>query len=340
MVVLYHGLYWSGAVSSNRVGTLLIKASVVGWLGVNLFFVLSGFLITGILLDSKGRPAYYRRFYQRRVVRILPAYLVTIAVLLPLHFLTVGSALIALVFLTNYDIFPVVGHYGAFWSLSVEEQFYLFWPLLVAKVSVRVLTFVAIALCIVEPILRWLSASGTVHLGDTHTSTLLIADNLALGALIGIFTRSRFGSIKNGRRLGITMILAGIAIMAAGIPFDIFHRTNRLGAAFQTLPWNVLFAGIVVFLLALQSPVFGSLWTAPLRFLGYISYGLYLYHLIIYFRVYDVLVRHISNASLRISLQGAFARLFLAGALSIFISWLSRKYFEEYFLRLKSGSTS
>jgi peptidoglycan/LPS O-acetylase OafA/YrhL len=86
--------------------------------------------------------------------------------------------------------------------------------------------------------------------------------------------------------------------------------------------------------------VFGSLWTAPLRFLGYISYGLYLYHLIIYFRVYDVLVRHISNASLRISLQGAFARLFLAGALSIFISWLSRKYFEEYFLRLKSGSTS
>ncbi len=95
------------------------------------------------------------------------------------------------------------------------------------------------------------------------------------------------------------MIFAGLVIMAAGIPFDIFHRSTRLGAAFQTLPWNILFAGIVALLLALQKPVFSSLWTAPLRFLGYISYGLYLYHLIIYFSVYDVLVRQIGSASLR-----------------------------------------
>ena len=78
VVVLYHGLYWSGAVSTSRIGTLFIKASVFGWLGVNLFFVLSGFLISGILLDSKGRSNFYRRFYLRRVFRILPAYWATI----------------------------------------------------------------------------------------------------------------------------------------------------------------------------------------------------------------------------------------------------------------------
>src|ERR1700744_1028317 len=78
-VVLYHGLYWDGGHTTSKIMKLIVKASVFGWLGVNLFFVLSGFLITGILLDTKGRPDYYRRFYLRRVQRILPAYLATIA---------------------------------------------------------------------------------------------------------------------------------------------------------------------------------------------------------------------------------------------------------------------
>src|SRR6184192_54282 len=70
-VLLYHGLYWSLGSSPNPLFNAVIKSTVVGWLGVNLFFVLSGFLITGILIDSKGKPSYYRRFYLRRVLRIL-----------------------------------------------------------------------------------------------------------------------------------------------------------------------------------------------------------------------------------------------------------------------------
>lgn len=337
-VVLHHGLFWSGAVSSNRIGILIIKASVVGWLGVNLFFVLSGFLISGILLDTKGRHSYYRRFYLRRVVRILPAYLVTIAVLVGLHYLTLGSTVVALLFLTNYEIFPVVGSYGPFWSLAVEEQFYLFWPMLVSKMSVRGLTVFSVGLCLIEPLLRWLSASGHVHLGDVHASTYLIADNLAIGALAAVFVRSRYGSRKNGLRLGLAMILAGITILVLGIPFGILHRTNNFGAALQTVPWNIIFAGVVLTLLALQSPLFSGIWTAPLRFLGYISYGLYLYHLIVFFDVYDKLVRHIANPALRTNLQGSFTRLVLAGALAVFVAWISRRFFEEYFLRLKNGS--
>src|SRR5260370_27488468 len=194
MVFLYHALYWSNVVTSSRIGNLIIKASVIGWLGVTLFFVLSGCLISGILLDTKGHPSYSRRFYLRRVVRILPAYFVTIVVLLAFHSLTFGSTIVALLFLANYQIFPVVGGYGPFWSLSVEEQFYLIWPMLVAKVSVRSLTLISLGLCLAEPLLRWLSASGRVPLGDIHNSTYLIADNLAMGALAAIFARSRYGS--------------------------------------------------------------------------------------------------------------------------------------------------
>jgi peptidoglycan/LPS O-acetylase OafA/YrhL len=339
MVVTYHGLYWSGVVSSSRIGALIVKASVSGWLGVNLFFVLSGFLITGILIDTKNRPAYYRRFYFRRVRRILPVYFLTIFVLILLHTLTFGSTMVALAFLANYHIFSVIGGFGPFWSLSVEEQFYLFWPTIVGHISIRGLTILSLILCLVEPILRWLTFSYHLPLGEIHSSTLLIADNLALGALAAIFTRSRYGSIKNGLKLGLATMVAGFIILIAGLPFGIVSRTNAFGAAFQTVPWNLFFTGSLLFLLALQAPFFAGIWTAPLRFLGYISYGLYLYHLIV-FGAYDKWVNHLSSNSVQTVLQNGFLRLIFAGLLAIFIAWLSRRYFEEYFLRRKLQSST
>lgn len=334
LVVTYHGLYWSGATSSSHIGTLIIKASVCGWLGVNLFFVLSGFLITGILIDSKNRPMYYRRFYFRRVRRILPVYFLTIAILIFLHTLTFGSTMVALAFLTNYRIFAVVGGFGPFWSLAVEEQFYLIWPTVVGRVSIRSLTILSLTLCLVEPILRWLAFSYHLPLGDVHSSTLLIADNLALGALAAIFARSRYGSIRNGLKFGLVMMVAGTVIFMAGLPFGILSRTNAFGAALQIVPWNLFFTGSLIFFLALQNSFFAGVWTGPLRFLGYISYGLYLYHLIV-FRAYDNFVNYLSNTSIQTVLRGGFPRLILAGSLAIFVAWLSRRFFEEYFLRRK-----
>jgi peptidoglycan/LPS O-acetylase OafA/YrhL len=134
------------------------------------------------------------------------------------------------------------------------------------------------------------------------------------------------------------MILAGLAILLAGIPLGILHRTNVFGSTLQTVPWNILFTGTLLLLLAIQSPLFSGIWTAPLRFLGYISYGLYLYHVIIFFSVYDKLVEHLSNPALRVTLHQGYLRLFLAGTLAIVVSWISRRFFEEYFLRFKIGS--
>jgi peptidoglycan/LPS O-acetylase OafA/YrhL len=337
-VVLYHGLYWSGAVAIGPISKLVIQASVSGWLGVNLFFVLSGFLITGILLDTKGQQSYYRRFYLRRVVRILPAYFATIAILVLLHRFTFGSTVVALLFLANYDaIYPLANGYWPFWSLSVEEQFYLLWPALVANVRLQALTFISFGICLFEPLLRYLSASGRLPLGEVHLSTYLIADNLAMGALAAIFVRSRHATLRNAVKLGLAIIAAGVACLFIGLPFGILHRTNVFGAALQTVPWNFIFTGTLLFLLGLRSPLFSGIYTAPLRFLGYISYGLYLCHLLI-FEAYDTMVQHISRSFLRLTLQGSFTRLFLAGTIAVLVAWLSRRFFEAPFLRLKIGS--
>jgi peptidoglycan/LPS O-acetylase OafA/YrhL len=337
-VLLYHGLYWDGGHVTGKLSNLVVKASVFGWLGVNLFFVLSGFLITGILLDTKGRPDYYRRFYLRRVQRILPAYLATIAVLYLFHYLTPGAVLVSLLFLVNYDkSLPVTTGYGPFWSLAVEEQFYLLWPMLVAKVNIRIFTAIAIAICLLDPVLRYLVGSGHIHwLGDVHVSTILIADNLAMGALAAVFVRSPQGSLRNGRKWGLAIMLAGLLALVTGLPFGILHRTTVLGATLQTTPWNLFFTGLLLLLLGLQSPWCSSAFAAPLRFLGYISYGLYLIHLLV-FDAYDWFVKKLS-VSLQPTFHQLFLRFLIAGSAAIMVSWLSRRFFEEPFLRRRPGN--
>jgi peptidoglycan/LPS O-acetylase OafA/YrhL len=121
-----------------------------GWCGVNLFFVLSGFLITGILLDTKGAPNYFTAFYARRVLRIFPLYYLVLTTILLIASTSVGLTLNSVlppskdrwayfVYLSNWqwrDVGNIIGH---FWSLAVEEQFYLFWPLLIWLMPTRVI---------------------------------------------------------------------------------------------------------------------------------------------------------------------------------------------------------
>ncbi len=333
-VLLYHGFYWQQAVSSSRWVTAFYNSTVIGWLGVNLFFVLSGFLITGILVDSKGKSSYYGNFYRRRALRILPAYLAVLLVLVLLGAMTYRSFAVDLLFLANYSTYLHATNYGVLWSLSVEEQFYLFWPALVANVSKRVLAFVSLLICLVEPLLRWLSVSGTFRMGEVHSGTHLIADNLALGALAALFARSRFGTRGNGVRLGLALCASGALVFVLGVPFGILHRTTLTGAAFQTVPWNLLFTGVLLLALGLRSPVASSRWTSPLRFLGYISYGLYLVHLLI-FQAYDAVVAHLFRwPGLQHGLQAASMRCAIALTVSVLVAWASRSLFEEPFLRM------
>lgn len=335
-VVFYHGFYWSAPGNlHNRIAQAFVSATVFGWLGVNLFFVLSGFLITGILIDTKHQPEYFKSFYARRVLRILPAYLLMNAMLYAFHFSTGLNVMIALLYLANMNgLLSIGAGYGPFWSLSVEEQFYLFWPWIVRKLSTRNLALFSLAVCCIEPLLRLVSFYRILPLGDLHVATWLIADNLALGALLAIFARSCHGNRRHAWRLTIALTVGGLAILAALLPLGVLHRTTPVGAALQTVPWNLFFGAALLLSLLCGNKIAIIGWLRPLRTIGDISYGLYLVHVFV-FAQYDLAVQRFGLPSTRGSFPLLLLRFLIAGGISILLAWISRRTYEQWFLNLK-----
>lgn len=341
-VLFLHGFYWQySGFHFAGVERLFFLATKPGWLGVNLFFVLSGFLITGILLDSRSRPAYYRRFYTRRALRILPAYY---ALLLLLFFLRQASAAylgLSFIYLANITVlFGVANDYGPLWSLAVEEHYYIVWPAFVRRLSAPQVAWLAFAVCLGEPVLR----AAAFRLGYDRglaSYTWFVADGLATGSLLAAILRT---SISRGRVKAICalLLLSAASATALGRGRGLLTRDNLLGAALQHTLIDVAFAGVVLLFLLLGSSSWRScVNSAALRFCGYISYGLYLIHLIV-FRVYDRLVTSFWPA-LRPSDERfglIVLRFACAAGLSGGVAYLSRRFYEEKFLRLKEPWTT
>ncbi len=338
-VVLLHGFYWQySGFSFGPWARAFLLVTQPGGLGVNLFFVLSGFLITGILLDSKNRPQFYRRFYTRRALRILPAYyslLIFLLLLRSASFAFVGLSFIYLANVTNF--FGVACDYGPLWSLAVEEHFYILWPMVVRRVTMARLAWVSAAIVVGVPILRAISFALGWRLGLAWY-TWFVADGLAMGGWLAILLRT---TITRGQVQRICGCLLGFALLVglAGKPFGILTRDRLVGAALQ---WSIIhsfFAGVLLLFLLMGS---GSakryVNVSILRFLGYISYGLYLNHFLA-FRMYDRLCRHYLPQLM--PTNGHFAlvllRFILAGGGAIGVAYLSRRFFEERFLRLKDS---
>jgi peptidoglycan/LPS O-acetylase OafA/YrhL len=338
-VMLLHAFYWSYAgMSFGPWARRFVSATQPGWMGVNLFFVLSGFLITGILLDSKDKPYFYRRFYTRRALRILPPYYLLLIVLLLMRSSSVAFVGLSFVYLANMtDFFGVVCDYGPLWSLAVEEHFYILWPTVVHKVTARRLAIISAAIVIVTPGLRATSfALG--HRSGLDWYTWFVADGLAAGSLIAIVLRTRI-SRKQVWTLCSMLMASAAVLVAVGRPFGITTRNRLLGAGLQYTLITLVCAGILLmFLLAGTSRAKSFVNVSPLRFLGYISYGLYLNHFLA-FRVYDLMCRRYFPSLLPSS--GHFAlvllKFALAGGGAIVVAYVSRKYYEERFLRLKDS---
>lgn len=335
-VVFYHGLHWwpPPALSSAPAVKLLSSLAAPGWLGVNLFFVLSGFLITGILLDTRTRPDYWKSFYTRRVLRILPLYLVLLLVLRFYNNLSWTYLVLCLFYLANFTYALHLEGYGPLWSLAVEEQFYLVWPFLVRRLSPRTLAILCMVSIFISPVLRYVSVRGIVPLGDPYSATWLLTDNLAVGALIAILLRTPGATLTRVRTATLFAGLLGIALLALGLILKIMSRATASGAAFQPEPCLLLCAALL--LLSLQygkHPLVHRL-TAPLRFFGYISYGLYLFHLL-GFRIYQSLFTDMSHPLPYLGLGRVLVRFVGVLATTTAFCFFSRRYFEEYFLRLK-----
>jgi peptidoglycan/LPS O-acetylase OafA/YrhL len=336
-VLLLHAFFWQyGSLHFGPLAKKFMALTQPGGLGVNLFFVLSGFLITGILLDSKSRPHFYRTFYTRRALRILPAYYALLVLLLLLRSSSPAFVGLSFFYLSNVtNLFGVANGYGPLWSLAVEEHYYILWPAVVHKLTSTRLAAVALGIVGFVPMLRAVSFSLGWRYG-LGSYTWFVADGLAMGSLVAIVLRTSIPR-KQVTQLCIGVLSFGMLLGMIGQPFGIATRGRLLGAALQHTTINTFFTGVLLlFLLVGTGSRKRYVNSSMLRFFGYISYGLYLDH-ILAFRIYDIICGRYWPALIPSEdhFELVLLRFALAGGLAITAAYLSRKYVEEKFLKLK-----
>jgi peptidoglycan/LPS O-acetylase OafA/YrhL len=261
----------------------------LAWMGVDLFFVLSGFLITGILLRLKEKRAdggsYWSSFYSRRVRRILPAYIVFLLVVT--CFFRVQWAHIWYWYVFFAPNIPLalgkvtVAAMGPLWSLGVEEQFYFVWPLLVLACSKAGLRRVALGVIVISPFLRAIFTPGFTTHFPIYSLTIFRADSLAMGAFIALSARRDPQWIGRQRPKALSGFLLALALLAGLSAFPGF-RTAANSILFNSIGYSlsaVCLGCALIYVLGLQKGFLHTLLTArPLRYLGLISYTFYLYH--------------------------------------------------------------
>ncbi|HEX3697497.1 MAG TPA: acyltransferase [Polyangia bacterium] len=282
MAILFAVVAHVGRTPGCGWGRYLLRFGEIGNLGVRIFFVISGFLITSLLLAEQQRAGTVSLpgFYLRRVFRIFPAAYTYIAAMLIADavgaiVLLPGDVLSASLFVANYHA-PMSWFVGHVWSLSVEEQFYFFWPLTLVLLGPRRATMVGAAIIVVSPFLRLACVHVPALRSYVHLSFPTVADALLAGCLVALLRPALDESPRYLRWLRspwfFVVPLAGAAAFVNGLD------EARFGV---TLGPTILNAAIVLSMERLRRwPQQGPAWLlnrSPVRALGRISYSLYLW---------------------------------------------------------------
>lgn len=258
--------------------------------GVTCFFVISGFLITWLLLDEQDRTGSIslRGFYARRAFRIFPAFyvywaLVTAWLILHHRHLLWGQAASSFLYLCNY--YQGLHHYPSSaysrtWSLAVEEQFYLLWPLLFCRMAanrgnlLKTLGIIISSIWVCR-ILLWTAGADEAYLYtafECRADAILVGCALALGLRSGRLRRTAFILCNHWLNLALSIAMLGLSL--------VFHRTY--GTAYRDTVAHIveplLIGVVIVQLLGIDSRMLDWLDARPLRYIGLISYSTYLYH--------------------------------------------------------------
>ena len=329
-------------------GKLLNYAMVPGWSGVELFFVLSGFLITGILLRTKAADNYFSSFYMRRFLRIFPIYyfVVTLGLLIAPHNSWWNSMLPPLektrnayyFYLQNWPVFwnhanfMPISVFGHFWSLAVEEQFYVVWPLVVWLLpETGILWLCGAGLVLALPLRIYI-----VHLyaGDFTVMALTASrmDGLLIGAMLSIF-------LRRGRvpmRWIYLALTVGFGLLGY---IAVFHHKELIATYIYMPTIGVTGFALVMgaFLALSQHPIawlHRILTLGWLRTTGKYSYGMYIYHVPIYLIATQILTRQLGW---EFPMPLRFALVYIAGLIGVtfLVAKLSYDYFESRILALK-----
>ncbi len=344
-VITYHGV--SGRVPANTVHgwqTVLIYISNFGFSGVQLFFMLSGFLITGILLDNVTRKDYYSRFYFNRVCRILPAYVLMLVVLKSLHIIQWPYVAACLLYIANMAklVHADVREYPVFWSLAVEEQFYLLWPTVLRRIAPRKLVL-PIALYFIVGFLLRVQDAARVSTNGLYYRLWGQADWLFAGALVAITVRTgqlhadNIGKWIRGLWVACTVMLVNMLLTDTGHTAP-GRWPGALQHALTIYFFTTAYMAILLQVVATNRGKAGiagrSLFTRWLAWMGYISYGLYLVHELVYHLIEvwfkDDWIDQFHNGGWPL-----LVNFLVSASIAIVIAFLSRRYFEEFFLKVK-----
>ena len=351
LIVIAHNTQMFEPTPPGLGNAVLFYALNFGWMGVQLFFVLSGFLITGILLDTRSQPHWWRDFMVRRILRIFPLYYGTLAVIfLLLPGLSIQPSVFAddnakqwslWLFLSNWtESFGMGGStVPHFWSLAVEEQFYLLWPLLIwwlrrpSAVLKSSLIIAGISLLVRVWLIQHQFTAQMVY-----SWTPCRMDALALGGAAAAAWRTP--GIKAWLIRYRRQWLCSLWALAA-VTFLLTRGFPRVGPSDQTWGYSVLallFTGLVLSA-ALNDTAHGtpafSVWRMHcLRFVGRYSYGMYVFHRLIH-EVYSQQITNRLGVTPASSAGVAVAHVIAITLCSLGLAIVSYHCYEIHFLRLK-----
>ena len=353
MVLLLH--FVGNMQPTNAVERAIVAVTNYGSYGVELFFILSGFLITGILYDARNESNYFRNFYMRRVLRIFPLYygvLALVFLVAPLIPMLRGETLDYLVdrqwwaWLYSVNIYIALQGDWSFsylehlWSLCIEEHFYFFWPVAVYLMArrPRLLIVASLSIALAAMAARLTGSLMGLSWWTTYVLTPFRLDGLALGAFVAVTVRQPGGLERLVRALPwVAAIAASLLVATIGWTRFVSRENMEFVLPVRASLIQVLLGCLLVWALAAPqhssiSRLFQVRW---LMFLGTYSYGLYVYHHFISYyltvnRTEFELARWLGSHGAAVALQAT-----LGIAASLAIAYLSYEYFEKRFLRLK-----
>jgi peptidoglycan/LPS O-acetylase OafA/YrhL len=351
LVLLFHfGLFGHGLPPATaQIDKMFHALFQVGWVGVDLFFVLSGFLITGILCDSKDEAGYFRNFYIRRCLRIFPLYYATLVIFLVclprlvpfddgIQYVTRHS-LWYWSYLTNVLVawqgWYVSGVLDHLWSLAVEEQFYLVWPFVVLICSRRQLWQVCVA-----AIVGGLVARIVLRLLGYEIAASVLAparmDALAVGAAIALIARQPEGLFRAASIASKVMALSGVGLTLTFVLSEDL-RQNAVAASIAYTLLAALFGSFLVTALTSSPSTYlrRGLTSPVLLFLGKYSYALYVFHYPLLFVRPSWLSPQAVPTILGSQLPGLFLYITGATLVSVGLAFASWHLYEKQFLKLK-----
>lgn len=351
IVMLFHQTILT---TDTMVDRIVMRVLQFGWCGVDLFFVLSGFLITTILLDTKGSHHYLRNFYARRVLRIFPLYYTLLIIcfgVLPLFphpkadkFARItGDEIWYFFYLQNY----IIANHSEFrhgildvtWSLAIEEQFYLVWPLLVLILRPRSIMWLCIAVLGGALALRIAAFEIGMSPVAVYVATPTRLDGLASGAFAALVVKVPMWRARLLPYIRIAAVLFGFGLLGIWTTHDGYSWESYLTATLGYSLLAVFFASVLLLAVrATSKDIIHKVLTHPILIaFGKYSYSMYLFHLPVRAFIRDVFFGSSQFTIIAGSqLPGQLVFYLVSISITFAISFVCWHLLEKQFLKMKS----